>query len=51
MKAFIDKIQNDENFVQKWIKLTKAHIKHPQKATKELVALDEVYDISLPEAA
>ena len=51
MDAFTDKIQNDEEFVQKWIKVTKENIRHPRKASYDLVDLDAVDDLSLPIAA
>ena len=51
MLAFIEKIQNDEDFVKKWVKITKDNINHSRKATKELVQFDEMHDIALPKAA
>ncbi len=51
MEAFIEKIQNDEKFVQKWIKVTKDNINHSRKATKELLDLDEINDMAQPKAA
>ena len=51
MEAFILKIKNDEDFVQKWIKVTKDNINQSRKSTKEHVDLDEINDIDLPKAA
>jgi hypothetical protein len=51
MEAFIEKIQNDEGFVQKWIKVTKENIKHARKPSYELVDLGAVDEFSLPRAA
>lgn len=51
MLAFIEKIQNDEDFVKKWVKITKDNINHPRKVTKELVHFDDIQDIGLPKAA
>ena len=51
MQAFINKVQKDEAFVQKWINLTKENIRHPRKASHDLVDLDAVDDLSLPIAA
>jgi len=51
MEAFIEKIQNDQGFVKKWIKVTKDNIRHSRKSTKEPVDLDKINDIALPKAA
>ncbi|MCH7965728.1 MAG: transposase [Bacteroidetes bacterium] len=51
MEAFIDKIQNDEVFIQEWIKVTKDNIHHFRKSNKELVDLDEINAIALSKAA
>ena len=51
MLAFIEKIQNDEDFVKKWVKITKDNINHSRKVTKELVHFDDIQDIGLPKAA
>ena len=51
MLAFIEKIQNDEDFVKKWVKITKDNINHSRKVTKELVHFDDMQDIGLPKAA
>ena len=51
MEAFISKIQNDEEFVKTWIKVTKDHINHVRKSFYELVDLGTDEAISLPEAA
>jgi len=51
MEAFIEKVQNDEKFVQKWIKTTKNNINHPRKVTKELVNLNYKPEDALQKAA
>ncbi|MBF0239041.1 MAG: transposase [SAR324 cluster bacterium] len=51
MVTFIDKIQNDEEFVQKWIQVTKDNINHARKCSSELVNLEPVDELSLEKAA
>jgi hypothetical protein len=51
MEAFIEKVQNDEKFVQKLIKTTKDNINHPRKVTKELVNLNYKPEDALQKAA
>ena len=44
MKAFIKKIQNDEEFVRKWIEITENNINHARKPSYELIDLAEATD-------
>ncbi len=51
MEAFIDKVQNDEKFVKKWIETNKENINRPRKCSKKLVNLDNIEENSLKKAA
>jgi len=38
--AFLDRVQNDEEYVDRWVKITKEHINRRRKRNKKLVCLD-----------
>lgn len=42
MESFIQQIQTDENFVQKWVEVVKEQMTRPRKTHKELVELEPV---------
>ena len=51
MGAFVEKVQNDEIFVQRWIKVTKENQNVPRKSTYPLVDLDNTEQNEEQEAA
>jgi len=40
MLAFLDRVQNDEEYVNRWLKITREHINRKRKRNKKLVILD-----------
>ncbi len=51
MESFIEKIQNDEEFVVRWTDVEKKRIKRKRKMHKELVKIDESNDGEVDMAA
>ncbi|KAF5430223.1 hypothetical protein C5S39_07930 [Candidatus Methanophagaceae archaeon] len=41
LEAFMDRVQNDEDFVKKWFEVEKKNIYRERKKHKELIKLDE----------
>jgi len=40
-KAFFDKVQNDEEYVKKWLEVEKANIERSRKKQKKLIEIDQ----------
>jgi hypothetical protein len=40
LAAFVEKIQQDEEFVKRWMAVEKTYVNRPRKSRKELIALD-----------
>jgi hypothetical protein len=40
LEAFVEKIQQDEEFVKTWMEVEKQAVKRPRKPRKELIALE-----------
>jgi len=51
MESFIEKVQNDEEFVARWIEAQKKGIEKKRKMLKELVKIEESNDIEVDMAA
>ncbi len=51
MAAFIERVQEDEVFVKKWIKVTKQDLEKNRKKHKKLVIINESDDFEIEEAA
>jgi len=45
LKALTDRIQSDENFVQRWLEVEKAHIERNRKKYNRLIELDKPDEI------
>jgi len=40
LEAFVEKIQQDEEFVKRWMDVEKSYVNRPRKSRKELIALE-----------
>ena len=51
VKALLDRLEEDETFVQKWLKLEKEHIEKKRKKHKQLIEIDNHDEMILDLAA
>jgi len=51
MVAFIERVQEDEDFVRKWIKVTKDSLERNRKKHKNLITIDKSDEYGIDEAA
>ena len=51
MVAFIERVQEDEDFVRKWIKVTKDSLERNRKKHKNLITIDKSDEYGIDKAA
>ncbi|MBW2738565.1 MAG: hypothetical protein JRE64_06870, partial [Deltaproteobacteria bacterium] len=51
MEAFVDIVQNDEDFLKKWFEVEKKNIIRKRKKRKELIIIEEAVEEQLDLAA
>ena len=51
MEAFVDTVQNDENFLKKWFAVEKKNLIRKRKKPKELIIIEKAVEEQLDQAA
>ncbi len=51
MEAFIERVQKDEDYVKRWIEVTKEGLERNRKKHKKLIIINESDDYEIEEAA
>ena len=51
LEAFVDKVQNDEDFLKKWFEVEKKNLNRKRKKRNELIVLEEAVEKQLAWAA
>jgi hypothetical protein len=51
MEAFVDRVQNDKDFLKKWFEVEKKNLARKRKKHKELIILEESTEEQLARAA
>ena len=51
MEAFIDRVQHDKNFLNKWFEVEKKNLDRKRRKRNELIILEESVEEQLAQAA